>query len=1159
MKKENVKSNLKGNGFLPKNGGIISNNNEIKSAYSSNKNLKTSVYKNDSNRIISTSNRNVLNSVTNGKLKSSSNVKVLNSAFGNNSSNRNLLTSNYSSNYSSNYNTNPVQITSSNYFSSLNKKPILLSNIESSQVKPELTVCSRQIPQTTTTTLNPISTLVNNQSIFDKKPRVNMINLNDIPQVSTGYTSQGGYNQEKYPTKMTYISQNKYELKPHMKIINLGDLTNMRNTDDGSSRNLKESLNSTSTQKSSVVKTLNIFDLKELNQKEKKVLKMGKKLQKEKLIISHDGNVKKEENETTLMMKSMVVNKEEDIESEDGDITEEIDDEDESELKLEGEIKNEMQAKIEEILTQEEVEDYSKEDNNELNNEESKLEESTLKVSKLEESKLEESKLEESKIEENEIVEAVFDDYMKNYETNNSQQEIGIINEYKEMILKNYLDEKSRGDSSMISDRNTSFTEVQNKSMNKELLKKLEEFPSFLKDAEDKGMIDDLINKKKEEIVDKKENVKMDFKKKNTVEEIQTEEKPVIIMCEGTQEIEEPIVENVKLIEKVDEISNDPVPEEEKLEHKLIIVKSEKKEELVEENNDDDDNEGLTLSFNKKKQNINAQNIPNPMKEKIMIIEENNNGLEIVTECNNENEELSKTNQNTMEEFEEKVVNNEITLEKEKLLCSEVAENFNDYVQDAIDNGFADNLGKEKKLENPMADERNNNGTFTFEEIKNQMMIEAKIKPEVRIPEPIIEEKPVHRVSTGIKRKINTYQVDRSKVYEAEKNKIIIKEKKDNIQSDIEFSDAFNSDKEGESQPQTMNNSKIQTNVTINTNTVENLENEGYNDSYSRKRYGDKNDYTLSRTRLRESNNFSDTKNEYKNNFKSSIERSSIGLKSSLHQRNNSSYHRSIPDSRRTSRVVRRNGVEVNYNNSLRSSKIGGNYTKDIYNQFETVKEMKPIEIGWNSSTGKSRISLSKWKKNNNNITSNNYLSNQNLKNNNMKTSLQVSGIVEERKIETLRSILQSNLNGDFKNNNNNNNNNYNNNVSYRSTETRGRMSLVKTPIKGTPLKRNSKKKINLENYKSTNAEESRRASIRKKTKISGTDFRGGSDYKVTRTSGNRPSYINSKYNTANLSESKIERRRIEGETLKSSIKGCLLYTSPSPRDGLLSRMPSSA
>ena len=32
-----------------------------------------------------------------------------------------------------------------------------------------------------------------------------------------------------------------------------------------------------------------------------------------------------------------------------------------------------------------------------------------------------------------------------------------------------------------------------------------------------------------------------------------------------------------------------------------------------------------------------------------------------------------------------------------------------------------------------------------------------------------------------------------------------------------------------------------------------------------------------------------------------------------------------------------------------------------------------------------------------------------------------------------------------------------------------------------------------------------------------------------------------------------------KGETYKVTVKGCLLYTSPSPRDGLLSRMPSSA
>ena len=32
-----------------------------------------------------------------------------------------------------------------------------------------------------------------------------------------------------------------------------------------------------------------------------------------------------------------------------------------------------------------------------------------------------------------------------------------------------------------------------------------------------------------------------------------------------------------------------------------------------------------------------------------------------------------------------------------------------------------------------------------------------------------------------------------------------------------------------------------------------------------------------------------------------------------------------------------------------------------------------------------------------------------------------------------------------------------------------------------------------------------------------------------------------------------------DGSTFQAHLKGCLLYTSPSPRDGLLSRMPSSA
>ena len=47
------------------------------------------------------------------------------------------------------------------------------------------------------------------------------------------------------------------------------------------------------------------------------------------------------------------------------------------------------------------------------------------------------------------------------------------------------------------------------------------------------------------------------------------------------------------------------------------------------------------------------------------------------------------------------------------------------------------------------------------------------------------------------------------------------------------------------------------------------------------------------------------------------------------------------------------------------------------------------------------------------------------------------------------------------------------------------------------------------------------------------------------------------------IEEDKIEHmyvnKEVAGQTIGALFAGCLLYTSPSPRDGLLSRMPSSA
>ena len=48
--------------------------------------------------------------------------------------------------------------------------------------------------------------------------------------------------------------------------------------------------------------------------------------------------------------------------------------------------------------------------------------------------------------------------------------------------------------------------------------------------------------------------------------------------------------------------------------------------------------------------------------------------------------------------------------------------------------------------------------------------------------------------------------------------------------------------------------------------------------------------------------------------------------------------------------------------------------------------------------------------------------------------------------------------------------------------------------------------------------------------------------------------------NTGSMSQSgKITALKTASENLLTQLKNCLLYTSPSPRDGLLSRMPSSA
>ena len=61
----------------------------------------------------------------------------------------------------------------------------------------------------------------------------------------------------------------------------------------------------------------------------------------------------------------------------------------------------------------------------------------------------------------------------------------------------------------------------------------------------------------------------------------------------------------------------------------------------------------------------------------------------------------------------------------------------------------------------------------------------------------------------------------------------------------------------------------------------------------------------------------------------------------------------------------------------------------------------------------------------------------------------------------------------------------------------------------------------------------------------------------LAKTEINEPAYINALLDDLSKDLSRFKAQVADREL--SSIFICLLYTSPSPRDGLLSRMPSSA
>ena len=74
---------------------------------------------------------------------------------------------------------------------------------------------------------------------------------------------------------------------------------------------------------------------------------------------------------------------------------------------------------------------------------------------------------------------------------------------------------------------------------------------------------------------------------------------------------------------------------------------------------------------------------------------------------------------------------------------------------------------------------------------------------------------------------------------------------------------------------------------------------------------------------------------------------------------------------------------------------------------------------------------------------------------------------------------------------------------------------------------------------------------------VNGNDFKGGSPWGSPPGGGNGSGRGGQR--PPNIDEIVEKIQKLINKFMPGGKSGCLLYTSPSPRDGLLSRMPSSA
>lgn len=458
---------------------------------------------------------------------------------------------------------------------------------------------------------------------------------------------------------------------------------------------------------STASKTISINDLIPVSMKEKIILAMGKALQKETLVMKPNGVIEKKDTETSKILKKLEIEEKKEIEQRESEklMTKNVKSEEipseivktnfmkkavvnekkEELVEIKDEFVLDLSENLVEVKTETPVE-VKTETPVEVKTEtpvEMQVEDQDNKSQKRN-SKANESELNKSKKEI--IVQDLYETYLKQYASNQTEEENSILKEYKEEILQGYLhklgSEENMSMNTMNFKKNTeeleeyeeTKTQPQMNKLNQSSEPKLQDLHEYIESAKEEGLLEELVQKSIQNAQDEQVNTNHSSQRKISVKgellngsnhrsdrNIQysdqlnhSKKSQFSVQNEKTQEVEE--LDACSYYQEEENSKNDPDVCQVNIQEKYTVQKEEDEEQVVTDQNQHKD-ESYTEELKENEMNFKENHHTEELKENQINFKENHQNLNVESEPvkDNYNTEIRELEEEYVSSYTNKV------------------------------------------------------------------------------------------------------------------------------------------------------------------------------------------------------------------------------------------------------------------------------------------------------------------------------------------------------------------------------------------------------------------------------------------------------------------------------------------------------------------------